>query len=100
MYKEHAKRLLDLVGKNVDQGIITADQAANAVSVLEKEIEESRLHPTSEDVRRDIDAHHGEEGSDTEHEEVETVTFAARAFPLLDMLRAARDTKQDVVWGV
>ena len=100
MYKEHAKRLLDPIGKDVNQGIITAEQAPQAVQVLEREIEESRRHPTTEEVRRDVDAHHGEDGSDAEHEEVSTVTFAARAFPLLDMLRAARDGGHDVVWGV
>lgn len=100
MYKEHAKRLLDPIGKDASQGIITAEQAARAVQVLEHEIEESRRHPTTEEVRRDVDAHHREEGEDAEHEEVETVSFAARAFPLLDMLRAARDGGHDVVWGV
>ena len=100
MYKEHAKRLLDLLGKDPEQGVITAGEAARAVGVLEREIEESRLHPTTEEVKRDIDAHHGDEGSDAEHEEVQTVTFAARAYPLLEMLRAARDEKKDVVWGV
>lgn len=67
---------------------------------MEREIEESRLHPTSEEVRRDIEAHHGVDEDDKDHEEVQTVTFAARAYPLLEMLRAARDQKQDVVWGV
>jgi hypothetical protein len=28
------------------------------------------------------------------------VTFSTRAYPLLEMLRAARDQKADVLWGV
>ncbi|MFD2367436.1 DUF1840 domain-containing protein [Pseudoduganella sp. GCM10020061] len=100
MYKEHAKRILDMFGKDVDRGVITAEEAPRAVDVLEREIEESRLHPMTEEVKRDIDAHYSEEGDDKEHEEVQTVTFSARAYPLLEMLRGARDQQQDVVWGV
>lgn len=100
MYKEHAKRILEKLGKDVDQGVITAEEAPRAVSLLEGEIEESRLHPTSDEVVRDIDARHGDGDDDKEHEEVQTVTFSARAYPLLEMLRAARDEKQDTVWGV
>ncbi|MGZ8319735.1 MAG: DUF1840 domain-containing protein [Telluria sp.] len=100
MYQEHAKRILDLLNKDADQGIITAAEAPRAVELLEKEIAESRLHPTSEQVKRDVEAHHGEQGDDVDHEEMEVVTFATRAFPLLDMLREARKGGHDVVWGV
>ena len=99
MYQDHAKRILDLLGKDSERGIITAGEAGRAVDLLEQEIEESRRHPASDEVMRDIDAHGGDE-DDKEHEEVQTVTFSARAYPLLDMLRGARDQKQDVVWGV
>lgn len=100
MYKEHAKRILDLLQKDSDQGIITSAEAPKAVEILEKEIAESRLHPTSEQVKRDVDAHHGELGDDTDHEEMEVVSFSTRAYPLLDMLREARKGGYDVVWGV
>lgn len=100
MYEEHAKRILDLLNKDVKRGIITSEEAPNAVDKIEAEIAESRLHPASEEVRRDVLAHHGEEGDDSEHEPVEFVSFATRAYPLLEMLRAARQNKQDVMWGV
>lgn len=100
MYKEHAKRILDLLQKDSEQGIITSAEAPKAVEILEKEIAESRLHPTSEQVKRDVDAHHGEQGDDADHEQMEVVTFATRAYPLLDMLREARKGGYDVVWGV
>ncbi|GAB3541374.1 hypothetical protein GCM10027343_11660 [Noviherbaspirillum agri] len=100
MYEEHAKRILDLLGKDVKRGIITSAETPNAVAKLEAEIAESRLHPTSEEVRRDVLAHHGDEGDDNEHEPVEFVSFATRAYPLLEMLRAAQHNKQDVMWGV
>lgn len=100
MYEEHAKRILDLLNKDVKRGIITAEEAPNAVARLEAEIAESRLHPTSEEVRRDVLAHHGEEGDDNEHEPVEFVSFATRAYPLLEMLRAAQQDRRDVMWGI
>lgn len=100
MYQEHAKRILDMLGKDVARGVITAGESAHAVALLEREINESRLHPMTEEMERDVAAHHSEGDIDAEHEEVQTVTFAARAYPLLEMLRAARDQKQDVVWGV
>lgn len=100
MYKEHAKRILDLLGKEVDRGVITAAEASQAVEVLEKEIAETRLHTASDDVKRDVNAHHGEVGDDTDHEGMEVVSFATRAYPLLEMLRAARNGGFDVLWGV
>lgn len=100
MYKEHAKRILDLLGKEVDRGVITAAEAPRAVDVLEKEIAETRLHTASDDVQRDIHAHHGEVGDDTDHEGMEVVSFATRAYPLLEMLRAAKAGGYDVLWGV
>lgn len=100
MYKDHAKRILDLLHKDADRGVITAAEAPQAVAILEKEIAESRAHHASEDVQRDINAHHGEVGDDTDHEGMEVVSFATRAYPLLEMLRAARDGGNDVLWGV
>jgi len=100
MYEEHAKRILDLLNKDVKRGVITAEEMPTAVAKLEAEIAESRLHPTSEEVRRDVMAHHGEEGDDNEHEPVEFVSFATRVYPLLEMLRAARHDRHDVMWGV
>lgn len=98
MYKDHAKRILDLLHKDSDRGVITAEEATRAVKLLESEIEESRKHQATDEVEQDVKAHHGEE--DTEHEAIETVTFSTRAFPLLEMLRAARDQQTDVLWGV
>jgi len=100
MYKEHAKRILDLLHKDANRGVITAAEAPNAVAILEKEIEESRKHTASEEVERDVHAHHGEAGDDSDHEGAQTVSFATRAYPLLEMLRAASAGGHDVLWGV
>jgi polyhydroxyalkanoate synthesis regulator phasin len=100
MYKEHAKRILDLLGKDVDRGVITAAEAPKAVEVLEKEIAETRMHHASDDVQRDVHAHHSEVANDSDHEGMEVVSFATRAYPLLEMLRAASKGGNDVLWGV
>jgi hypothetical protein len=100
MYEEHAKRILDLLNKDVKQGVITAAETSKAVEKLEAEIRESRLHSASEEVQRDVMAHHGDEGDDNEHERPEFVSFATRAYPLLEMLRASKHEGTEVMWGV
>jgi hypothetical protein len=100
MYEEHAKRILDILNKDAKIGVITAGEIPQAIAKLEEEIAESKKHPVSEEVERDIVAHHGEEGDDNEHEQIEYVSFATRAYPLLEMLRAARQGNNDVMWGV
>ena len=100
MYKEHAKRILDLLHKDIgSRGVITAAEAPEAVKLIEREIAETRLHAASEDVRRDVVAHHGEAGDDTDPEGAEVVSFAARAYPLLEMLRAAKAGGHDILWS-
>jgi hypothetical protein len=100
MYEQHAKRILDLFGKDVKRGVITAEETPAAISKLEAEIEESKAHPISDEVTHDIETHIDPEGEFEEHDASEVVTFATRAYPLLEMLRAARATGSDILWGV
>jgi len=99
MYQDHAKRILDLLQKDTERGVITAEEAPQAVKLLENEIEESRNHQATDEMQQDVKAHHGDV-EDAEHEPIEAVTFSTRAFPLLEMLRAARDQQTDILWGV
>ena len=99
MYQEHAQRILDLLHKDPERGVITAEEAPQAVELLEHEIGESRKHHVTDDVEHDVKAHSGD-SEDGEHEPVEVVSFPTRAYPLLEMLRAARDQGTDVLWGV
>jgi hypothetical protein len=100
MYEEHAKRILDLLHKDLKRGVITAAETSHAIQLLESEIVESKAHIASEAVQRDVVAHHSEQGDDNEHEQPEPVSFSSRAYPLLEMLRAARAEHADVLWGV
>jgi len=99
MYQEHAKRILDLLEKDPERGVITAAEAPKAVALLEHEIDESRKHQATDEVEQDVKAHAGD-AEDTDHEQAEVVTFSTRAYPLLEMLRAARDQGSDILWGV
>lgn len=100
MYKEHARRVLEILNKNVDQGIITPAETANAIALIEAAVAESKAHPVSDEVKRDIDAHHNDDRDDNDHEKVETVSFSTRVYPLLEMLHAAHKMQREVMWGV
>lgn len=100
MYEDHAKLLLDLFKKDHKRGVFTAAECKDAITKLEAMIAESKAHPTSEDLRRDIHAHHGDDGDDNDHETKEDVDLATHAFPLLEMLRAAHHGGHDILWGV
>jgi hypothetical protein len=98
MYKEHAKRILDLLGKDVKQGVITADETGEAIAKLEAEIAQSKLHSAAEEVKHDVEVHHGDAGDDYEHEPAQEVSFSVRVYPLLEMLRAAQKGRHSVRW--
>ena len=57
MYKEHARHILDLLGKDPDQGVLPPPEMPQAIAVLEKEIGESRAHFAAEELQRDVMAH-------------------------------------------
>lgn len=98
MYETHAKPLLDLLGKETKRGVITAEETGEAIARIESAIDASKK-PTGA-------SHHGDVSDvSTDDDEDNTlaergVSFAARAFPLLEMLRAAHREQQFVMWGV
>ena len=100
MYQTHAKPILDMLHKDIIRGVITAAESSDAIAQLEKQIENSKAHDAAEALERDVLAHHNADGDDNGHEKIEPVTFAARAYPLLDMLREAKKGNFDVLWGV
>jgi len=100
MYEAHAKPILDLLHKDIKRGVITAAESGSAVAALEKQIDSSKSHEIAEALERDVHLHHNANGDDHGHEKIEAVTFSARAFPLLDMLREAHKGNYDILWGV
>jgi len=99
MYQEHAKRILDLLHKEPERGVITAAEAERVIPLVESEVEESRKQHAADQVAHDVQAHHRDE-DDHEHEQIQAVSFSTRMYPLLEMLRSARDNKTDILWGV
>jgi len=95
MYKTHAKPLLDSLGKDLDQGIITAEDMAAAIAALENEITRSKHQSVADHDDNDSKGPYGDD-----LESGKPVSISARAFPLLEMMRAAQKEKTFVMWGV
>ena len=93
MYKTHAKPLLDALGKDVDQGIITAEDMAAAIETLENEITTSKRQLSA-------DQDNSNDSYSDDLEAGKQVSISARAFPLLEMMRAARKENTFVMWGL
>jgi len=98
MYQEHAQRILELLGKSPTRGVITAAEADNALSILEKEVASSKRHP-EHDAEHAMRPQEPEEGDNDEQAPEQHVSFAARAYPLMEMLRTAKAEGQDIIWS-
>jgi len=102
MYEDHAKRMLELLGKDVKRGIITVAETGAAIVKLEAEIELDRVREAELAAQREKEAEDEDrfDAEDRKRLAAKTVSFGARAFPLLEMLRAAHAAGRDIVWGV
>jgi hypothetical protein len=94
MLENLAQYLVGIVGKQLGQrGVIMHDELDTAISKLEAAI----VFDKKETAEHDGHFHEGEEG----HEPHELpIGLAQRAYPFLDMLRAAKRDNTDVLWGV
>jgi hypothetical protein len=91
-----AEQVLAIVGKAAGpQGIFTVEQMGPAIAALQAAVERERTERASD--ARDADR----DGAD-EHEAdgAPSISLAQRAWPLMDMLRAARAADQVVTWGI
>jgi hypothetical protein len=94
MYGVHAKPILDLLGKEVERGVITADEAGEAVRRIESEIAERH-----EQEQKSANAQ-ATDDDDAPDPRGTNISFGTRAYPLLEMLRAANREHHFVMWGV
>jgi len=94
MLENLAQYLVGIVGKRLgERGVITHDELSVAITKLESAI-------TSDKQERAEHEGHYHEGDDGhEHHEL-PIGLAQRAFPFLDMLRAAQKENADIVWGI
>ena len=109
-----AERLLAIIGKTPGpQGIVLPDQIPAAIAALETAIAEERArasaHEAEERARastheaddRQADRRGGsDDTTDDEASRQAAVTLAQRAWPMLEMLRAAHAAKREITWGV
>jgi hypothetical protein len=97
MYEIHAKPLLDLLDKDIQRGVITAEETTEAIARIESAITDSKRQPDTSNQGKASDKADDDFGDPVGDS---GVSFGARAFPLLEMLRAAQRDKQFVMWGV
>lgn len=119
MFEENARQILDLFGKDVKKGIITVEELSEAIRVLEEEVAKKKLEEKQEKEEREAEERRLQEEEDKkdrfdkedEKEEAKEkrqpapkqeapVPFSARAFPFLQMLKAAHKKEKEIVWGV
>lgn len=91
-----AERLLALIGKSPGPtGIITVEQMPDAIRALEASIEAVRTAPKPEPKPKADD-----EDEDDETEVEPPIGLAQRAWPLIEMMKAASAAGRDITWGV
>jgi uncharacterized protein DUF1840 len=96
MFAETAQRLLQIIGKQQGaRGVIRAEEAADALHRLLDAVEQEKAELRQERARREQDERAG-----NAHREQAPITLAQRAFPLIEMLRAAQRKQVDVTWGI
>ncbi len=90
---ENARRLFDIIGKApAPRGVITAAQLPDAIAKLTAAVDEEKAQLKAAAQNEEAD----ERGGGAQR----AVTLGQRAYPLLEMLRAAQKKNVDVTWGI
>ena len=96
MFAETARRIFDILGKDdTPRGVITADQVPDALARLTAAVDAEKEALRAAQKQSDEAERRGDEAA-----AARAVSLAQRAFPLIEMLRAAQKKKVDVTWGV
>jgi len=92
MYQQHAEPILHLLGKLSERGVISAEEMPDAILKLEAEIARQKsMHVAKPDTEDEYVSH---------DQAMQSVGFSVRAFPLLEMMRAAKRDQSLIMWGV
>jgi hypothetical protein len=96
MFAETSRRILEIIGReDAPRGVITAEQVPAALQRLVSAVEQEKADAKA--------AAAAAEQADRRSEPTDTpqpITLGQRAYPLIEMLRAAERRKVDVTWGV
>ena len=94
MFAETAQRIFDILGRAPSsQGVITSDQLSEAITRLSQAVEQEKAQAKNS-------ANDAETEDGAQVQTAQNISLAQRAFPLLEMLRAAEKRKVEVTWGV
>jgi len=98
MFAESAQRIFEIIGRTTGgavavRGVITAEQMPDALARLTAAVDADRK--ANELASRDVAA-----ADHAAESQARGVTLAQRAFPLLEMMRAAQKKGVDITWGV
>jgi hypothetical protein len=97
MFAETARRLLQIVGKDdFERGVIRADELSEALDRLTAAVAQEKEELRGDPQRRELDERTGS----SQGERAPPISLGQRAFPLIEMLRAAQRKKVDVTWGI
>ena len=94
MFRNIAKQLMEVMGKNVtDEGIVTLEQLPGAIAKLKAAVAEdkSKKEPENDDEPY---------GEPQAIGLSQPVSFAQRAVPLISLMEYSLKAKVPVVWGV
>jgi hypothetical protein len=98
MFAETAHRLLGIIGKaDSPKGVITAYQMPDALARLVAAVDAEKAQQAEAAHERDAADRRGEPPATAQQQ---PITLSQRAFPLIEMLRAACKRNVDVTWGV
>jgi hypothetical protein len=96
MFAETARRIFQILGRaEAPRGVITADQVPEALQRLVDAVDQEKEQLKAAQQEADAADKQGD-GAVRER----PVTLGQRAFPLIEMLRAAQKKQVDVTWGV
>ena len=91
MFAENARRIFEIIGRPESaRGVITAEQVPDALRRLNAAVDQEKQHSSADTSNDEA----GAKGT-----QARGVTFSQRAFPLIEMLRAAQKKNADVTWG-
>lgn len=101
MFAESAQRIFEIIGRATEQGVavrgvITAEQMPEALARLNAAVDADRK--ANELASRETGATAATDHGAESH--ARGVTLAQRAYPLLEMMRAAQKKGVDITWGV
>ena len=94
MFAENARRIFEIIGRPESaRGVITAEQVPDALQRLTDAVAQEKAQ------QKEASADTGNDEPESKPTQSRGVTFSQRAFPLIEMLRAAQKKNAHVTWG-